>query len=78
MIAAEICGGETYTWEIKDSWGDGICCVEGPGAYVLKLDGVEIHSGGDYGSGAGITFPAPRPSASHARWAARARRSSGP
>ena len=58
-ITAKICGGQTYTWEIKDSFGDGICCLEGDGQYSLKLNGGVIHSGGEYGAGEKFTFEAP-------------------
>ena len=43
-----LCEGGTYTFEISDSHGDGICCG---GFYSLKLDGVEIQRGGDFSSG---------------------------
>jgi len=58
-ITAKICGGQTYNWEIKDSYGDGICCLDGNGLYVLKLNGGVIHSGGEYGAGEKFTFEAP-------------------
>jgi len=34
---------------INDSYGDGICCGYGQGAYTLYLDGVAVATGGDYG-----------------------------
>ena len=43
-----VCEGGMYTFEIFDSFGDGIYS---PGFYSLKLDGVEIQRGGDFGSG---------------------------
>ena len=58
-ITAKICGGQTYNWEIKDSYGDGICCLEGDGQYSLVLNGGVIHSGGEYGAGEKFTFEAP-------------------
>ena len=59
VVATNVCAGETYTWEITDSWGDGICCSQGEGHYEIALDGVVLHSGGDYGSGETFTFTAP-------------------
>jgi hypothetical protein len=41
---------------INDSYGDGICCGYGTGAYYLLIDGVEIASGGNYGSQDSIQF----------------------
>jgi hypothetical protein len=35
---------------INDSYGDGICCGYGQGAYTLYLDGVEVATGGSYAS----------------------------
>jgi len=41
-----------YTFEITDSYGDGICCSSGNGSYVLEsLEGDIIASGGDFGAG---------------------------
>jgi len=37
-----------YVFEITDTYGDGICCSYGDGSYTLKLDGVQITSGGDF------------------------------
>ena len=41
-----------YTFEISDSYGDGICCGYGNGSYSLTLDetGQVLASGGDFGS----------------------------
>ena len=39
-----------YTFEILDTWGDGICCYVGQGSYSVELDGAEVISGGDFGS----------------------------
>ena len=53
------CLGEgCYTFEIFDSYGDGLCCsMFGPGAYALSLDGEEpFHVGSSYGFGEAITF----------------------
>ncbi len=46
----------TYTFNIYDSYGDGICCAYGNGSYALENGGEEIISGGDYGAGESITF----------------------
>lgn len=41
---------ECYTFEIFDSYGDGICCFSGLGSYTLEtLEGDVIAAGGDYG-----------------------------
>lgn len=58
-----------YIFEIKDSYGDGICCSEGNGFYAitkthpgspLALNAITsssvIKSGGSYGSGETVTF----------------------
>ncbi|MDG5492991.1 T9SS type A sorting domain-containing protein [Psychroserpens sp. SPM9] len=43
---------ECYTFEIADSYGDGICCFSGTGSYTLTtLEGNPIASGGDYSFG---------------------------
>ncbi|SDS58336.1 Por secretion system C-terminal sorting domain-containing protein [Formosa sp. Hel1_31_208] len=43
---------ECYTFEILDSFGDGICCAEGLGSYTLTtFEGAEIATGGNYGLG---------------------------
>ena len=34
---------------INDSYGDGICCGYGQGAYTLYLDGTVVATGGQYG-----------------------------
>ena len=33
---------------INDSYGDGICCGYGQGAYTIYLDGQSVATGGDY------------------------------
>ena len=43
---------ECYTFEIVDSYGDGICCFSGDGYYELTTDdGTVIVNGGAYGFG---------------------------
>ncbi|MDA0941037.1 MAG: hypothetical protein O2990_08540, partial [Bacteroidetes bacterium] len=34
---------------INDSYGDGICCGYGNGAYTLYMDGAAVATGGNYG-----------------------------
>ncbi|MEH6535518.1 MAG: T9SS type A sorting domain-containing protein [Psychroserpens sp.] len=47
-----IATNECYTFEILDSYGDGICCFSGNGSYTLTtLEGSTIASGGNYGFG---------------------------
>ena len=43
---------ECYTFEINDSFGDGICCNEGTGSYSLTtLEGSTVVTGGNYNLG---------------------------
>ena len=35
---------------IDDSYGDGICCGYGTGAYYIYVDGIEVATGGNFGS----------------------------
>ena len=39
-----------YTFTINDSFGDGICCAYGEGAYSLSSQGVILASGGEFTS----------------------------
>jgi outer membrane biosynthesis protein TonB len=39
-------GGTAYTWNLKDTFGDGICCSAGNGEYVGYINGAEIFRGG--------------------------------
>ena len=41
---------DDYTFEIFDSYGDGICCSYGNGSYSLSSGGTTFASGGDFGS----------------------------
>lgn len=59
VLSTEICAGQKYTFEIFDTYGDGICCDWGEGSYTLKLNGAEIATGGAYGSGETFEFTAP-------------------
>jgi len=45
-----------YTFEITDTFGDGICCEYGIGSYTLKIDGVLLTSGGSFGSSETVDF----------------------
>ncbi|MBK12527.1 MAG: hypothetical protein CL849_03240 [Crocinitomicaceae bacterium] len=49
-------GDGCYTFNIYDSFGDGICCGWGSGSYDLTIDGVSMASGGDFGDGESISF----------------------
>ena len=54
----DISTNECYTFEMIDSYGDGICCFSGNGSFTLKtLVGDTIITGGDYGFGE-ITYMA--------------------
>jgi len=43
---------ECRRWVITDSANDGICCTQGLGYYQIFVDGIEVQTGGDYGSSA--------------------------
>ncbi|TRW26539.1 T9SS type A sorting domain-containing protein [Flavobacterium zepuense] len=48
----DIVDGGCYNFSIYDSFGDGICCAEGNGGYVLSTaDNQAIQLGGNYGTG---------------------------
>merc|ERR1712176_186944 len=59
----------TYTFEILDSYGDGICCSYGSGSYSVEANGEVLVSGGEFGSvdtktfqvSSGPSTPAPTP-----------------
>ena len=42
------CEGIYYSFTITDSFGDGICCAYGEGAYSVTADGEVVASGGDF------------------------------
>jgi hypothetical protein len=48
VISKCIPENKSYTFEIKDTWGDGICCLQGTGKYVLRKNGVKIAEGGQF------------------------------
>lgn len=39
-----------FTFLITDSGGDGLCCDYGDGGYTLRLNGLKVASGNDYGN----------------------------
>ena len=48
-----------YTFVIKDSYGDGICCSFGNGSFEIELDGVSMNNGpysGNFGAETSIPF----------------------
>lgn len=45
-----------YTFEILDSYGDGICCSMGNGSYKLEANGKELGAGGQFNSSDKVTF----------------------
>jgi hypothetical protein len=47
----------SFNFEIADSYGDGLCCNEGNGGYILETEYAIIHdSPGTFGSGEVINF----------------------
>merc|ERR1712174_81065 len=46
----------SYTFTIKDAFGDGICCSYGNGGYSVEVDDKEVASGGQFGSSETKTF----------------------
>lgn len=45
-----------YTFQINDSYGDGICCGYGNGVYSMTVDGTQVFSGGQFNSVATHSF----------------------
>jgi len=45
-----------YTFEIRDSWGDGICCDYEEGKYEVTYDGEVVASGGEFDDSESETF----------------------
>merc|ERR1740129_651058 len=45
-----------YTFTITDDYGDGLCCTYGNGGYSVKVNDVEVASGGDFDSKETKTF----------------------
>merc|ERR1712228_776742 len=52
---------DDYTFKITDTYGDGICCSYGQGGYVIKVDGTEVVSGGEFGDSETETFTVSAP-----------------
>ena len=47
----------SYFFEIFDSYGDGLCCNEGNGSYLLRQDAINLYtSNGQFNSGEKIEF----------------------
>lgn len=46
----------SYTFTIRDSYGDGICCSYGSGSYSVSAEGTVVGSGGAFGSSASHNF----------------------
>ncbi len=64
----DVSGGETFvenvtglsngchTFNITDSYGDGICCGYGQGSFIIASGGTTLYSGGEFGSEDDRTF----------------------
>ena len=50
------CSGIDYTFIIKDSYGDGLCCQYGNGSYEVKVDGEIKAEGGEFDSREATNF----------------------
>ncbi|KAJ1459876.1 peptidase S8/S53 domain-containing protein [Pelagophyceae sp. CCMP2097] len=55
-FSATVCAGEDYTFTVEDTYSDGMCCAYGEGGYELKLEGVLVASGGEFGGQDSTTF----------------------
>lgn len=55
--------GTQLTFTIRDSWGDGMCCVAGAGSYRVSGGGGAYASGGEFGDSETTTFTAENGSA---------------
>ena len=67
LYASQICvpSGLDFpclTFNINDSYGDGICCAYGEGYYTIALDGEILAMGGEYGSSEDFVFECTPPS----------------
>jgi len=45
-----------HSFSILDSFGDGMCCIEGNGSCILKVNNVTIVEGGDFGKSENFSF----------------------
>jgi len=53
----ELCvSNAAYTFTIKDTWGDGMCCGYGQGSYTLTVDDDILKQGGQFGNAESTTF----------------------
>merc|ERR1711862_12439 len=53
----EFCASDAaYTFVIKDSYGDGMCCGYGQGSYTLTVNGNIVKEGGEFGGSESTTF----------------------
>ena len=50
---------DCITFNIHDSYGDGICCTYGNGYYLLKINGDTLAQNGAYGYGESVQFNCP-------------------
>ena len=51
VVSERLCPGVEYTFKIKDSFADGLCCANGEGSYELALEGSVIRkSDGQFGA----------------------------
>jgi PKD repeat protein len=48
-----------HLFTINDSYGDGICCAYGTGSYTIYLNGVQVATGGNYGTGETVNINCP-------------------
>merc|ERR1712174_165810 len=53
--------GDETSYDIKDAYGDGICCSYGNGGYSVKVNDVEVATGGQFGSEEKKTFDVAAP-----------------
>ena len=53
----QVClGAGCYTFSLFDSFGDGICCAYGDGAYTISSNGLELGSGGEFAGQEDVAF----------------------
>jgi hypothetical protein len=45
-----------HTFTITDTWGDGVCCGYGEGAYKVEYNGSLVKSGGQFFKSESVTF----------------------
>jgi len=38
----------SYKFTMYDSYGDGLCCVNGNGEYIIKSNGITLGQGGEF------------------------------